>query len=77
MEYIKQLKNIRSGQISPVYFIYGTQAFIIEEMVQEIISNALSKEDQEMNVQRFRLADTPLQFIIEEAETLPFFASKK
>ncbi|MEK4564494.1 DNA polymerase III subunit delta [Alkalihalobacillus sp. FSL R5-0424] len=77
MEYIKQLKHIRNGQISPVYFIYGTQAFIIEEMIQEILSNALCKEDQEMNVQRFRLADTPLQFIIEEAETLPFFASKK
>ncbi|MDQ0205517.1 DNA polymerase-3 subunit delta [Alkalicoccobacillus murimartini] len=77
MDYIKQLKNIQKGKVDPVYFVHGTQAFIIEEVIHEILSSTLSKEEQEMNVQRFRLADTPLQFIIEEAETLPFFSSKK
>ncbi|MCM2677871.1 DNA polymerase III subunit delta [Alkalicoccobacillus plakortidis] len=77
MDYIKQIKKIQKQQIDPVYFLHGTQAFIIEEMINEVLANTLSKDEQDMNVQRFRLADTPLQLIIEEAETLPFFSSKK
>lgn len=77
MEYIQQLKKIKNKQIDPVYFIHGTQSFIVGELVTEILNQVLSKDDQEMNVQRFRLAEIPLQHIIEEAATLPFFSNKK
>ncbi|TSB46782.1 DNA polymerase III subunit delta [Alkalicoccobacillus porphyridii] len=77
MDYIKQIKNIKKNQVDPVYFIHGTQAFIMEEVINEILGQLLTKEEQDMNVQRFRLADVPLQQIMEEAATLPFFSGKK
>lgn len=65
-------KNIKQKQFSPIYILYGTESFLIEEMKQAVIDNALDKEAFEFNFSQYDMDETPVETAIEDAETLPF-----
>ncbi|KMK75932.1 DNA polymerase III subunit delta [Alkalihalobacillus pseudalcaliphilus] len=77
MNYIQVKKSIEQGKLSPVYFTYGTQAFIMEELNQSILKKLHESQQQEPNNIAYRLQDTPIEQIIEEAETVSFFGGRK
>ncbi|MFX3616029.1 MAG: DNA polymerase III subunit delta [Sporolactobacillus sp.] len=63
--------------LSPVYLLYGTQAYLIQMMKKNILNEALSAEEKEFNFSRYDLTETPLKQALEDAETIPFFGEKK
>ncbi|MFL0365186.1 MULTISPECIES: DNA polymerase III subunit delta [Pseudobacillus] len=63
--------------IHPVYFIHGTETFIIDEALKEITRKAISEEDIEFNVSVYDMEETPVNAAIEEAETMPFLGDRK
>ncbi|HEX6922234.1 MAG TPA: DNA polymerase III subunit delta [Bacillales bacterium] len=65
-------KSIEKKEFSPVYVLYGTEPFLIEEMKQAIVENALDKEAFEFNFAQYDMEETPIETAIEDAETLPF-----
>ncbi|WP_088102537.1 DNA polymerase III subunit delta [Halalkalibacter urbisdiaboli] len=77
MSYLQVKKRIQAGNIEPVYFIYGTQTFLMEDLVQSITKKTMTSEEAEVNLNVFSLMETPLEVITEEAETLPFFGGNK
>ncbi|WP_100406734.1 DNA polymerase III subunit delta [Bacillus solitudinis] len=77
MNYLQLKKEIRQGQIKPVTFMYGTQSFLMEDIIHDITRKSMSAEEAEVNITSFSLVETPLEIIIEEAETVPFFGGKK
>ncbi|MCM3761535.1 DNA polymerase III subunit delta [Alkalihalobacillus oceani] len=74
MSYIKTKKKLEQGNIDRVYFLHGTQTFLIEDITQQIIAKAAVEQE---NVITYSLVDTPLELAVEEAETFPFFGGKK
>ncbi|HEU5139057.1 MAG TPA: DNA polymerase III subunit delta [Bacillales bacterium] len=65
-------KNIQQMKFAPVYVLYGTEPFLIDEMRQAILDHALEKETFEFNFAEYDMEETPVESAIEDAETLPF-----
>ncbi|WP_099158564.1 DNA polymerase III subunit delta [Virgibacillus ndiopensis] len=76
MTYLEVLKQVKNKQISPVYLLYGTEAFFIQNLKKQITKAVLPADDFE-NLSTYDLAETPIQEVIADAETYPFFGEKK
>lgn len=74
MIYIKRLKK---KQFAPLYLLYGTEAFFINETIKLITTEALEEEDREFNVVTYDLEEAYLEDVVEDARTLPFFGERK
>lgn len=69
----KRLKK----QFAPLYLLYGTEAFFINETIKLITTEALEEEDREFNVVTYDLEEAYLEDVVEDARTLPFFGERK
>ncbi|WP_227934898.1 DNA polymerase III subunit delta [Alkalihalobacillus deserti] len=76
MSYLAVKKEVKRGDIRPIYFMYGTQSYLMEDLVLDIIKQTVGSQD-DPNVISFSIQDTLLDIAIEEAETFPFFGGKK
>jgi DNA polymerase III subunit delta len=70
-------KQIRQNQIAPIYLIFGTEAFLINETKQLILSRTLNEEEMDFNYASYDLEETSIEVALEDAETLPFIGEKK
>ncbi|MDT8861428.1 DNA polymerase III subunit delta [Alkalihalobacillus sp. MEB130] len=76
MSYLKTKKELQSGTVRSVYFMYGTQSFLMEDLMFHLIQQVVGSQD-DPNVITYSLQDTLLDIAVEEAETFPFFGGKK
>ncbi|MDT2045402.1 DNA polymerase III subunit delta [Bacillus sp. 1780r2a1] len=74
---IDPLKTINSKDIKPVYLLHGLNAFIMKKARDKIIQYSLSDEEKEFNLSIYDLEETPIEQVIEDAETLPFLGDKR
>jgi len=75
---LSKIKNdIKQQNIAPLYLLYGTESFLINETRQFIISHTISPDEVEFNISQYDLEETPIELAIEDAETLPFLGEKK
>lgn len=70
-------KKLTPESLKPIYYLYGTEAYLVNQFLMNVHNALFTGEDGELNDVRHLLADTPLTDIIEEAETFPFFLQKK
>ncbi|GAF15336.1 LOW QUALITY PROTEIN: DNA polymerase III delta subunit [Bacillus sp. JCM 19045] len=70
-------KKLTPESLKPIYYLYGTEAYLVNQFLMNVHNALFTGEDGELNDVRHLLADTPLTDIIEEAETFPFFSAKK
>ncbi|MEF7657024.1 DNA polymerase III subunit delta [Bacillus thuringiensis] len=70
-------KKIKKKQFAPLYLLYGTEAFFINETIKLITTEALEEEDREFNVVTYDLEEAYLEDVVEDARTLPFFGERK
>jgi DNA polymerase-3 subunit delta len=70
-------KRIKRNEFFPIYLLYGTESFLINETKQLLIQEVLDQEDMEFNLSSFDLAETPIEVALEDAETLPFMGERK
>ena len=72
-------RQIREGEFSPVYLVYGSQAYLRRQNVNKLTEAMLAGAPAEgnMNYARFTGADVTAQSVIETAETMPFFADRR
>ncbi|KAB7709210.1 DNA polymerase III subunit delta [Bacillus aerolatus] len=70
-------KDIEKKQFSPIYLLYGTEAFLINETKQKLIQSVLTEEEMDFNFSVYDLEEMPVETAIEEAETFPFMGEKK
>ncbi|EAE2866029.1 DNA polymerase III subunit delta, partial [Listeria monocytogenes] len=74
---LPEWKQIRSKKIMPVYLIIGTEDYIINETKQLLIDNILKGEEVEFNYANLDLEEMPIEVVIQEAESMPFFGDKR
>ncbi|WP_106497090.1 DNA polymerase III subunit delta [Lentibacillus sp. Marseille-P4043] len=76
MAYMDVLKQVKNKQISPIYLLYGSDSYFIQNLKKQITKAVLPTDDYE-NLVSYDLAETPIQEVISDAETYPFFGEKK
>ncbi|MCM3725194.1 DNA polymerase III subunit delta [Neobacillus cucumis] len=70
-------RKIKKREIAPIYLLYGTEAFLINETKQLLLSQILNEEEKDFNFSAYDLEETPVDFALEDAETFPFLGEKK
>ena len=58
----------------PVYLLYGTEEFLLEEEIQRLLDRTLSQKERGLNLHLFRGDEHSGQEIVQTAQTLPMFS---
>lgn len=77
MSYVKVLKELNQGKLSSLYLLYGSETYLIEDIIQRIMSQALSTEEQEFNLSKFDMNEHSVELAVEEAYTFPFMGGHR
>ncbi|WP_028399262.1 DNA polymerase III subunit delta [Ectobacillus panaciterrae] len=70
-------KKLKQGQFAPLYVLYGTETYFINETLNVLLSHALEEQDREFNTVTYDLDEAYLDDVVEDARTLPFFGERK
>ncbi|MCJ8006893.1 DNA polymerase III subunit delta [Lederbergia wuyishanensis] len=74
---MKLWEKIDRKQFSPLYLLYGTESFIINETKQKLVTNVLTEEEMDFNLSVYDMEETAIEEALEDAETFPFFGDRK
>ncbi|TVY00499.1 DNA polymerase III subunit delta [Cohnella terricola] len=77
MDAKKAFRLIKQDQVSPIFVCYGTESYLMNEFIERMLEQLVQPEHKEMAIVRFDTGETPLDTIIDEAETLPFLVPSK
>lgn len=77
MDRKKAEQDIEKGKIGPLYLCYGTETHLMEKFLARLIDRTIEPEHRDFAVSRFDLNETPVEAVLEDAETLPFMVPKK
>lgn len=73
----KAVKLIEKEKLKRCYLIWGTEELHIEKLLNSF-NERMKKEDEDPNnIIHFNLNDTPIDEVIHEAESYPFFGQQK
>lgn len=70
-------KQIKKKQIAPLYLLYGTETYFINETKQLLAEHVLDSDESDFNFSSYDLEETPIEVVLEDAETLPFLGDKR
>lgn len=73
--FTKIWNDIKNGNIAPVYCLVGEETYFIDETLNRLKKALASTEDAE--IMSFDLEESPVDFVLDEADTFPFFSDKK
>ncbi len=68
--------DLKAGQLSRVYFLFGEEHFLTKTYENKIIETALGKEPSDLNFVRFNEAP-PSDSLSDFADSMPFFSEYK
>ncbi|GIP20568.1 DNA polymerase III subunit delta [Paenibacillus sp. J22TS3] len=71
------VKEIKKGAVSPLYLCYGSEKYQIQEFIHLVQEQIVDAENRDFAVVHYDLSETPIEVVIEEAETLPFLVERK
>lgn len=71
------VKEIKRGNIAPLYLCYGLEKYRIQEFVQLLTSEIVAPENRDFGLALYDLTETPIEAVVEEAETPSFLAERK
>ncbi len=72
--FTKVWKDFQSGKFEPVYLIVGEESFFVDETIRKFKT---AFPEEEMELLTFDLEEQPIDFVIDEADTIPFFTERK
>ena len=61
-------------EIYPVYLLYGTEEFLVEEEIQRLLDRTLAPKERGLSMHLFRGDEHSGQEIVQTAQTLPMFS---
>lgn len=68
-------QDIKSGQFNQIYLLYGAEAYL-RKQYRDRLKNAIIGDDN-MNYHYYEGKDISIGEVIDQAETLPFFAERR
>lgn len=76
MSYQNVLNQVKKKQMAPVYLLYGTETYFIQDLKEKITETVVPEQDSE-NIIHYDLEETPIQEVVADAETYPLFSEQK
>lgn len=77
MTYQQIIKDIEKGNIAPIYVFYGTESYLLQEMVSYMERKLVDPESRDFNYSTYDLRETPIELVLQDAETFPFMADRR
>lgn len=71
------MREIAEGTLAPVYLLYGQETFLMEEICSAIRERVLNGGDPSFNEVVLDLEEVPVQQLVQEAESPPFFGEQR
>ncbi|MFD1609866.1 DNA polymerase III subunit delta [Oceanobacillus luteolus] len=75
MSYMDVMKKIKKNQIAPFYFLYGSEAYFIQNIKQQLIEKVTGNDEDSLAI--YDLEEVPIDEVVGDAETYPFFSDRK
>ncbi|WP_249871042.1 DNA polymerase III subunit delta [Oceanobacillus saliphilus] len=75
MSYIDVMKQIKKNHLDQVYLAYGSESFFLQTIKKELMKRVLEGDEDNLSV--YDLEETPVQEVVADAETYPFFGERK
>ena len=72
----KLLQDIKNQEYSQIYLLYGEEAYL-RKQYRDKLKEALAEDGDTMNNHYYEGKDVKVDEMIDLAETLPFFASRR
>ncbi|WP_084019390.1 DNA polymerase III subunit delta [Desulfuribacillus alkaliarsenatis] len=63
--------------MSNIYLLHGSEEVLMNEWVSRVITKYLPDGKEDLNYSVFDLDETPIQNVIQQAETIPFIGEKR
>ncbi len=76
-EVLKIINDIKSGNISPIYFLMGEEAYYIDKLTEYIEKNILSEEEKGFNQMVLYGRDVTIEDVISNAKRYPMMSEKQ
>ncbi|GIM47344.1 hypothetical protein DNHGIG_28930 [Collibacillus ludicampi] len=73
--YRELMSSIQNGDILPLYLFYGSEQVLMQEVVEELIKRLVPADS--FNCLRFHCDETPIQAVVQEADSMPFMAERR
>ncbi|GAK39606.1 DNA polymerase III subunit delta [Paenibacillus urinalis] len=70
-------KAIRGGSPASVYLLYGTEKYQMKQFADLMKEQLIEEAHRDFAIATYDTADTPIEQVIEEAETVPFLVPRK
>jgi len=64
----------QSSPISPIYFLYGPEDYLIEEEIERLLNKTLTQKERGLNLHLFNGEEHRSREIVQTAQTLPMFS---
>ncbi|PSL45043.1 DNA polymerase III delta subunit [Salsuginibacillus halophilus] len=77
MSYAELKRELKRGEVHPLYLLYGTEDYLIEDVLEEITASVLDEDEKDFNLSRYDMRETPVDAALDEGETLPFFGERR
>jgi DNA polymerase-3 subunit delta len=77
MDYKNAIRGIDQGNALPIYVCFGSEKYLQQEFISHLIDKLLLPEQKAFAVSQFDLAETSLDIVLDDAQTLPFLVDKK
>lgn len=74
---ITQIDTNLNKKLNKCYLIWGTEELLFDNALKAFDKRMELNNEDPMNTYHFNLTDTPIEDIIHEAESLPFFGNQK
>lgn len=75
MGYVEVLNKIEKKNIAPVYFLYGKETYFSENIKRQLVETVTGNDEDGLSV--YDLEEVPIDEVIADAETYPFFSERK
>ena len=69
-------KSIRAGEISTLYYFYGSDIASIEAYTKKLVSKLVKKDEQTYNLHSFDGKSLDLSVLSDVCEALPMFSDR-
>ena len=75
--YTTAIDQLKKGDLSPVYLIYGEEKYLHDELIDRIIDISLDSGTRDFNLDIFYASETPADKIINVASSFPMMAQRR
>ncbi|QYR20169.1 DNA polymerase III subunit delta [Paenibacillus sp. sptzw28] len=77
MDVKEAVKEWKAGRFRPVYVLYGKDRYRMRQFIATLTETLLPKDERELGIVKFDTSESAIEEAVAEADTLPFFASRK